>query len=273
MKTTKQLIEEYINSPIIVGDYVSIKGLGIQNKEGWGNSVHVVKVEGETVFYKHYDKIESTHISNCQKDPIFIGKDPFVEKSWNSQLRMVNLSLQSILYKVGFDKEEKYKINGVTIPSVCFTPIVTNSKGEEVQYQRGFVWELKDKQLLIESIYNYIDIGKIIVRLRSWEYIEKRFNEGKFENTAFVDVVDGKQRLNAILGFVNNEFPDLHGNYWDDLSERAKRRFEDFLQVAYGEIGETATDEDVLNVFLNINFTGVQMSQEHLDYVKSINLK
>lgn len=111
-KTTKQLIEEYINSPIIAGDFIQVKGLGIQNKEAWGNSIHVVKVEGETVFYKHYGKTESTHISNCKKDSFYIGKDPFVEKPWNSQLKMVNFSLMSILYKVGFDKEEKYKING-----------------------------------------------------------------------------------------------------------------------------------------------------------------
>ena len=28
------------------------------------------------------------------------------------------------------------------------------------EYQRGYVWELEDKQLLIDSIFNNIDIGK-----------------------------------------------------------------------------------------------------------------
>ena len=48
-KTAKQLIEEYINSPIVAGDFIKVKGLGIQNKEAWGNSVHVVKVVLQTL--------------------------------------------------------------------------------------------------------------------------------------------------------------------------------------------------------------------------------
>ena len=36
------------------------------------------------------------------------------------------------------------------------------------------------------------------------------------------------------------------------------------------EINEGATDEDVLRVFLNVNYSGKPMSREHLDYVKSL---
>lgn len=38
------------------------------------------------------------------------------------------------------------------------------------------------------------------------------------------------------------------------------------------KIGEKCKDEDVKRIFLNINFSGVQMSQEHIDFVKQINL-
>lgn len=34
--------------------------------------------------------------------------------------------------------------------------------------------------------------------------------------------------------------------------------------------GEKATDEDVIETFLMVNFTGKIMSQEHIDYVKEI---
>lgn len=36
---------------------------------------------------------------------------------------------------------------------------------------------------------------------------------------------------------------------------------------------EEATDEDVQSVFLNVNFTGKPMSQEHIEFVKSIKIK
>ena len=110
------------------------------------------------------------------------------------------------------------------------------------------------------------------MRNRSWDYIEKRVKAGHTNHIAWKDVVDGKQRLNAILGFVNNEFQDSYGNYFQDLSYRAQRRFFGFMAISYGELGENATDQDVQKVFLNINFTGIQMSQDHIDFVKSINV-
>ena len=41
--------------------------------------------------------------------------------------------------------------------------------GKKSYYQRPLVWELEDKQLLIESIYNSVDCGKILIRLKGWE--------------------------------------------------------------------------------------------------------
>ena len=73
------------------------------------------------------------------------------------------------------------------------------------------MWELKDKQLLIESIYNGINCGKIVLRDRGYNYIISELNKGNKE-VAFRDVVDGKQRIGALLDFVNDKFPDLHGN-------------------------------------------------------------
>lgn len=38
------------------------------------------------------------------------------------------------------------------------------------------------------------------------------------------------------------------------------------------ELGEECSDEDAKAIFLNVNFTGVQMSQENIEFVKSVNL-
>ena len=36
------------------------------------------------------------------------------------------------------------------------------------------------------------------------------------------------------------------------------------------EIEEEASEEDVLRIFMNVNYTGRPMSQEHLDYVRTL---
>lgn len=59
---------------------------------------------------------------------------------------------------------------------------------------------------------------------------------------------------------------------FSDLSGEAVSSFMNFNSIAYGELGEECTDEDVKKVFLGVNFTGVEMSQEHIEFVKNINL-
>jgi hypothetical protein len=285
MKSKEELIEEYLNSPIKVGDK-----LNIYKTKGYGNysekeEIDPNKTEYATVLSINKDDTITVDISGNRdektiihrkfvksKHTIDIGADPFQKVPWNSEIRFINFSIESILHSIGFEIERKTIIDGIQIPRIDWNPIIIDANQREIEYQRGFVWTLRDKQLLIDSIYNNIEIGKIIIRNRSWEYVTKRVKEGKREHIAFKDVVDGKQRLNAILGFVTNEFPDSFGNFYKDLSNRAQMKFGRFQALSYGEMGENATDQDVQKVFLNINFTGVQMSQDHIDFVKSINV-
>lgn len=65
----------------------------------------------------------------------------------------------------------------------------------EPEYQRkGNIWSLEKKQLLIDSIINNYDIPKIYFH---------ELNNNKFEYS----VIDGRQRLETIWGFMNGEFP------------------------------------------------------------------
>lgn len=205
-----------------------------------------------------------------------LGSDPFIFQDWNSRINFYQSDIESILYRIGYNKKEKIfkneKIGEITIPELDWNPTVFNEEGIEVEYQRPFVWTLEEKQILIHSIYNNIEIGKIVLRTRAWNWVEKRLKEGLIEHTTFKQIVDGKQRCKTILEFINNEFPDSQGNFWDDLSFNAQRKFFSFRYITYGELGETATDKDVLNTFMCINHTGKPMSKEHLDFVKSIRL-
>ncbi len=87
---------------------------------------------------------------------------------------------------------------------------------------------------------------------------------------AWLDVVDGKQRINAIIDFINNKFPDSYGNYYQDFSKSAQHKFTNHQLFSYSELPENIEDEYVLKQFLRLNFSGVPQSKEHLDYVKSL---
>lgn len=167
---------------------------------------------------------------------------------------------------------EDPQINGKTYGGTNFDPCVIDRYGNTYHYQRGYVWNLEQKQALIESIYNWIEIGKFVFRHKGWNEVKKEIINSKDGHGHNFDCVDGKQRINAILEFVQNKFPDLDGNYWDDLSEVSQRRFLCYDRLAFGKMDEGTTDAMVISTFLNLNFTGVPMSEDHIKFVQSINI-
>lgn len=81
-----------------------------------------------------------------------------------------------------------------------------------------------------------------------------------------------KQRLNCLMDFFENKFPDSNGNYWKDFSKPAQRFFKGRNCLTFYFLRENCSDEKVRRAFLNVNFTGVPMSKEHIEFVKSINI-
>lgn len=278
MNKKEKKIKEFLEEPVKVGDVVTVRGLGTQNKKVFANSTKVIEVhddESITINEYHYPSPKRVQKEDYKKNTARIGADPFPEKSWYASLIMMMFDLYSIANACGIGKEDNaYDFgtnNTYIVNELNWNPFFIDKDGNEIVYQRELCWTLEQKQLLIESIYNDIEIGKIILRKRSYDWVKKRCLSGK--EAFFKDIVDGKQRLNAIFGFINGEFEDLHGNKWDDLSSHAQSKFFRFSSVGYGEIGEDATDQDVKSVFLNVNFSGVRMSREHIDFVNSIQIK
>lgn len=275
----KQMIADFLKTPIKKGDMILVKGYGSQNKERWGRT-QVIEVKSDEVgYYPSYGKGDLIYspISEIKRSTDHIGSNPFVKSAWNENIRFYNFSLESVLNRVGYNTDDimnpKFdKIGGLLVPQLNWDPSVIDENGEEVFYQRPFVWGLKENQNLIDSIYKKLEIGKFIVRARSSEFIEENIKKGK-TNQASADIIDGKQRLFAILEFIRGHYPDSHGNYWDDLSELAQRTFVNSQNFTYGEIDEKQTDSVVLNTFLNINIAGIPVSEDHIDFVKSIKPK
>lgn len=166
----------------------------------------------------------------------------------------------------GHKDDEQYI--GMTHGGINFNPHIIDINGNKVFYQRDLVWTTEQKQLLIHSVYNGIEIGKFIFKYNSWANIQKQLKE---TGHGFdFDCVDGKQRYHALLEFFQNKFPDEFGNYWRDLSPRAQREFLNYNNLAIGEMDEKATAKDIIATFLTLNFTGAPMSREHIEHVKSI---
>lgn len=273
MKTKDQQIAEFLLEPIKKGDWVtvSIQAYNKVNKE----YVQVESVDKTNVYFKKYgyNTPQSCPLANVERCVRHIGGNPFKDEL---RADSYQVDIEQLFWRCGFDRREKEdrseKYFGVRVPETCLNPMVIDANGNEVEYQRGLVWSLEQKQLLIESIYNNVEIGKFVLRKRSFNWVEQRIKEGKIEHTAFSDLVDGKQRYTSLVGFYLNEFPDMSGNYFSDLSETAQRRFTAYRQLTYIQLDENSTDKDALAVFLAINFAGVPMSKEHIEYVKSIKI-
>jgi len=303
--TKQEQIESKKTKPFEVGDYVEVKTSYTEEKSVWvgrgknkelvtdktekeftalGNIVEIsndlfkISTNNIRVPLELKDSVEITYSGHKQfiivdksiVIPTFLdcGINPFGKEK--RRIIFYNNDIQSLLWKMGYDKYDKHIEKERDWRQINFDPYVVDKNGEKKYYQRGLVWTLEQKQLLIDSIYNDIEIGKILLRYNSWKRMEKE--ESETGSMHSFDCVDGKQRLTTLLDFVENKFPDSNGNYWNDLSGHAQRRFLSYGNLSLGELPESATDEDVVDNFLTLNFTGVPMSKEHIEYVRNIKI-
>ena len=273
-------LQKVLSEPFVVGEAVEVPG----NLLRFTTNIRPVKcviqsIDGENVVvtdteYK-YEKNHDLLLSQLSKVTHNVGYSPMVRQSY--RMDTMAYSLESIVHTAGFDRyskryvEIKDKVGKIEIPELNWNPYVFNADGSKTYYQRNFCWTLEEKQALIESIYNNISLGRVIVRERSYKWVKEQIELGNTE-VAFKDIVDGKQRLNCILSFMQDEFPDSHGYYYSEFSEQATWQFLDHQLLGYAVLNEKSTDKDVLDCFLRTNFAGVPMSQEHIEFVKNIKL-
>ena len=129
----------------------------------------------------------------------------------------------------------------------------------EPDYQRGYVWEQEDKEKLIASIFDNVDIGKfVLVHLNTKEWIERDVS---------YEILDGKQRLSTLIDFYENRFP-YKDKYYNDLDFSDRHVFLNH-QISMAKI-ENADKKTVYTQFLRLNRTGRQMSSEHLEKVEKL---
>jgi uncharacterized protein with ParB-like and HNH nuclease domain len=70
------------------------------------------------------------------------------------------------------------------------------------RYQRKLVWSIEEKKSFINSIINGYPVPLILLA------------EIKSPGEKILEIIDGMQRMNAIMSFINQEF-DINGKYFD----------------------------------------------------------
>lgn len=261
-KTT--LVKEFLETPFVIGDRVVVTSKDGGRTENY-EITSVNPLKGRDIEYKD-------SIRTLKKEEIVsrwsrhIGANPFIKEE---KIRSFSFPLESIMSQVRLSPGCGLtdKIKGIDILEYNTNPIVYVN-GIPKTYQRDFCWTISDKQNLIESIYNNVDCGMVIVRLRSLREISELHRRG--EVPSFRDIVDGKQRLEALRGFMFNEYQDSHGNLFSDLSDEAQYRFWQSRAITYSEISEDSSDDLILRQFLKMNFCGKPQSPEHLEYVSGL---
>lgn len=121
-------------------------------------------------------------------------------------------------------------------------------------YQRDYVWTMDDKVRLIESIMVGRDIGKFVI-------VDKKYPE--------LDcIIDGKQRLNAITEFYLGKFP-YKGKFFHELNTSDRYNFSD-LQVQIISLNDNTPETEVLELFIEMNYSGVPQTEEHIEKVRGM---
>lgn len=124
-------------------------------------------------------------------------------------------------------------------------------------YQRDFVWSEDEEYLLIDSIFNGIEIGKFVF-IDTIDDINKEYD---------YEVLDGKQRINTILKFYEDRI-SYNGKTFSQLSARDRNHFLDF-SLSVGEV-ICSNEEQKLRYFLRLNRGGKVMSDSHIEKVKTL---
>lgn len=129
-------------------------------------------------------------------------------------------------------------------------------------FQRGHVWTQDQKIRFIEYMLRGGTSGlDIFINCPNW-------NEGDIGPNVpngWCVLVDGKQRLDAALGFLNNEFPAF-GHYFREYEDKPRLTRANFRW----HVNDLKTREECLQWYLDLNSGGTVHSEEELDRVRSL---
>lgn len=152
--------------------------------------------------------------------------------------------------------------NDFLLPQVIDFVKVKEWMNIQPEYQRRRVWDIKRKSQFIESLLMNVPIPPIF--LLEWEY-------GRYE------VMDGQQRLDAVISFYANEYKLTGMKYWTELNGLSYNQFLPLVRRALDRRRISATtimtesvvnDDDKLDlrrlVFERLNTGGMKLNSQEI---------
>jgi hypothetical protein len=166
------------------------------------------------------------------------------EKYSKSQLRVVRTSMDFTLHHLKQSLEDREYINA------------------SPKYQRRHRWDIKKRSQLIESFLMNIPVPSVFL-------FENDYNQ--------YEIMDGRQRIDTLRSFMNNEFPLRNLEFWKELDGM---RFHDLPTVIQRGLSRrtinavvllaetTREDESGIDIrkilFKRLNTGGVQLNPQEL---------
>lgn len=184
---------------------------------------------------------------------ILIIKTPFdeiVAMPWHSVYPMVDIE-ETLIQNVDL------RINYLqTCIESSLNRIYSDGVNFDAYYQRDYCWSSQDKESLIDSIFNQVDIGKIV-------FVERDIFQP-------LEILDGKHRLSTIKEFYEDKLL-YKGKKYSELSRKDQRYFQGYhLPMA---ILSTDDDKYILRQFIRLNTSGRVMPSEEIEKVKTLLLE
>lgn len=171
-------------------------------------------------------------------------------------------NLQEIPQLFGFGN---YK---VTILFSCLLKQIESYKKDvnldlEPEFQRGYVWTQQQKEKYVEYILRGGTHGRdILFNYPSWSKEISPLEKDPILNRMVI--VDGKQRLSAVMDFLNDKLEVFGATF---------SQFEGTLRCTHYlnfHVNELTTRKDILEWYLQTNDGGTIHTKEELDKVREL---
>ncbi|CAB1245761.1 conserved protein of unknown function [Ruminococcaceae bacterium BL-4] len=131
------------------------------------------------------------------------------------------------------------------------------------KYQRNQVWNEKAKSYLMDSIVKGFPIPPIFIRQTIDPQTKQTYRE----------VIDGQQRVRAILEFVNDEFrlhkshnAEFGGNFYSQLPDEIKEQILEY--EIFVEIINEKDDAKIYDMFARLNSNNMTLNRQEIRNAK-----
>jgi hypothetical protein len=129
-------------------------------------------------------------------------------------------------------------------------------------FQRPSVWTVEDNIRFIDSARQCVELGNFTINQTFNKIGAQSYMDG--DRQIYIGdnwLLDGQQRLRALQGFFDSEFP-VHGMFWKDLPSNDQNGFLNTVRFPYLET-QFFDEESAAEYYDLHNFSGVRHAEEH----------